>query len=483
MKNAEQQLDRGIQKMLETEIELPNVVRDRISQTLANLPNVERVTKPVPKSKRRKWWIGSITAASLLVGSFVTTYKVSADFKAYVDRLFAVTSDKGYENAQIKQVIQAMNLSATDQGYTIEVKEALADGNRISLVYQIKNAQGEIMPYFAFATEPNPEVGLDAMLEAKLIDPKTKKEIPVDMTSNDSIDQNAKEKAELLLGPGLLGLESQTEIPDGALLELKVKWLYVKGGAYEPKLPTINAKGNWTLRIPVDTSKAKAQQQVSTSGDKLVIPQGELSVKQLDNRVSNAKLELLFKGKDGYQVGRGDGYMAEFELYDDKNKLIYSTNDPRFVRMEGGAGGGPDFIQQEFQMLPKSSSYRLHVKAIWLSEKVNQTFPYNGPVLIDGIPVQLEKPYQEEVDNSIRIRLSGDFPQDYSQIRAYFLDASGKKIGYEPQPGRIDHNRQKIELFTDLPNTETIPSSIVIDSITKRVPVNWETKIVPQPVK
>ncbi|XOS91420.1 DUF4179 domain-containing protein [Brevibacillus laterosporus] len=85
----------------------------------------------------------SISCALLLtvsVGSYV-----SPTFAAYVKSLFEGSSDKELQYAAQEGFSQKVNASVTDQGYTLEIKEILADPMRIVAVYSIKDQQNNFI--------------------------------------------------------------------------------------------------------------------------------------------------------------------------------------------------------------------------------------------------------------------------------------------------------------------------------------------------
>ncbi|WP_094700149.1 DUF4179 domain-containing protein [Brevibacillus laterosporus] len=85
----------------------------------------------------------SISCALLLtvsVGSYV-----SPTFAAYVKSLFEGSSDKELQNAAEEGFSQKVNASVTDQGYTLEIKEILADPMRIVAVYSVKDQQNNFI--------------------------------------------------------------------------------------------------------------------------------------------------------------------------------------------------------------------------------------------------------------------------------------------------------------------------------------------------
>lgn len=65
---------------------------------------------------------------------------MSPTFAAYVKSLFD-SSDQELQHAVQEGFSQKVNASVTDQGYTLEIEEILADPMRIVAVYSIKDQQ------------------------------------------------------------------------------------------------------------------------------------------------------------------------------------------------------------------------------------------------------------------------------------------------------------------------------------------------------
>lgn len=476
---SDQKLEQALESWGEKEVEVPDVVVQKMEDMLGKIAvEQEKKTKKEEKvvtldvvPKKRKRWKYVAAAASFVLAGLVTTYSISSDLQGYVQSLFVGT--------KLEKYVQPINRSATDQGITISVKEAFTEGNQITLYYDIKNAKGEYIPFFAIDGS-----GTNRLLKAKLIDPKTKKEVATILHSTGPAD--SKEYYDKRgLEPGVLRLstDDNSDIPDGAQLVLHFTGFNVNGEDYDPKLkiPSFHAKGNWTLRFPLDTKKTKAQQQQFATSDKLVLPQGELSVINLDYRLTEPMLNLQFHSKSDYRVSVGKKNL-EYELYDDKGTLLYDIKDDPFkVIAWTGSGDTRNSIRETFKLgLPKSSSYKLRIKGIWLNEPVKKLIPYNESVVIDGKTIQIEPPTKEP-NGDFRMKVNGNF-FDYDNDLFYslqFLDANGQEL-VAPYSLSTSKNGPTFLYFS---RSKIAPAQVMIESIPRYFPVDWTTIITPSQTK
>lgn len=490
MTSPEKELENGIQQMKENLV-VPDVVKQRIKLTLANLPKLEQEPS-VKKNKRRKWWIGSMTAASILIGSFVTTYNISADFKEYVKKIITVDYDKGYQNAQKEEVVQPLNLSVTDQGYTVEIKEVLAEGKDISIVYQIKDPQGKGVSCFAVYSNityrTDPEV--EKALPMKMIDPITKKETKLTVDHVKPASESEFLTSNKVHGPGILKLVSPVEVPDKAIIRFEMKQLiYEEDMEYykENNVPELHVKGNWTIDIPIDMTKAKAKQKVGKSEGKLQLPFGQFSIDSLQLYSSKTILKSTYAaGEEG--LGRARYFPLEYELLDANGKIFYKSQDigmHEYPFSQGGQISDPEngkvAITENFLAFPSSPYYTYRLKAIWREIKPNRKVPFqvNQDINVEGYTFRIESLKLQKEDDYKFLNISGSPSNDYTSMTVRFYDAKGNETGSGLLRGMGSNS--SILLF-DTRNWDST-TTMVIKSMSKRYPVDWETKIYPQPAK
>ncbi|WP_044642052.1 DUF4179 domain-containing protein [Risungbinella massiliensis] len=482
MTSMEKKLDQSFDELEQEEIMVPAVFLQKMEETLENLPPKETGNGvDLPKKKKRKWWVYAASVASFLVAGFVTTYSISADFKEYVKNLFPV-NDSGYQKAQQEGLVESLQLTATDKGYTIEIKELLVEGRRVSVVYEIKNEKGESVPYSALFSAVNTQ------WHAYIVDPQTKKE--KEIWINDI--QNANNRKGI--GTGLLTLESPTEIPDKAVFKLEVNHLWKEGNYVSPKIADIDVRGTWNFSIPIDLTKAKAKQKTGMGSERIQLSTGEFFVESLELLTSQTVLKTTFVGEGGESPETRE--MAEYQLLDDKGNLLFSNenwhilqkyhNNDFLKSRVGGMHIDKKYVDTyEFAIFPPSSyfTYRLH--ALWIKQMLDQKVLY-----------QPNTHFQTEAGNftvgslqkgkhgTKELVLQGEIKDGYGDMKFHFYDQNGKLTGYaEVMPMQLLHGNGKAVISTSIPNNDTKTTTIMLDSIAKRIPINKDIKIVPQPAK
>jgi len=92
------------------------------------------------RKRSRLLGVGAVVLPVSISCALLLTISVSPTFAAYVKSLFD-GSDKELQYAVQEGFSQNVNASVTDQGYTLEIEEILADPMRIVAVYSIKDQQ------------------------------------------------------------------------------------------------------------------------------------------------------------------------------------------------------------------------------------------------------------------------------------------------------------------------------------------------------
>ncbi|ANF97431.1 DUF4179 domain-containing protein [Paenibacillus bovis] len=139
------------EKAQQIHMELPEVIRQRIDQTLSNLPdqsdrkNDNRPAKFPHKKKYSilKWAVSAVVIISLIAG--VAWYKVPA----FADIIRSVFTDKsgpdyGLLNARELGLVQHPDIKVQSNGYTIKVGEAIADPTRVIMALEVYGPDGKM---------------------------------------------------------------------------------------------------------------------------------------------------------------------------------------------------------------------------------------------------------------------------------------------------------------------------------------------------
>ncbi|MBG9787864.1 MULTISPECIES: DUF4179 domain-containing protein [Brevibacillus] len=184
----------------------------------------------------------SISCALLLtvsVGSYV-----SPTFAAYVKSLFEGSSDKELQNAAEEGFSQKVNASVTDQGYTLEIKEILADPMRIVAVYSVKDQQNNFI---------HPD-----KIDLGNVEVTDLKGNPFKRVSSELFTLGYDDDSQY----GYITLKNPVGEKQQKLL------LQVKGSEIA------SVKGDWSLQIPFDLEKSITASKVLPMNGTYTTPQG-----------------------------------------------------------------------------------------------------------------------------------------------------------------------------------------------------------------
>lgn len=225
----------------------------QITQTLKKVageldqPTFVMPDQAVAYKRKRTRLLGSLVfpisiSCVLLLTISVSSY-VSPTFAAYVKSLFDGSSDKELQYAVQEGFSQKVNASVTDQGYTLEIKEILADPMRIVAVYSIKDQHNNFI---------HPD-----KIDLGIVEVTDLKGNPFKRVSS-----------ELYLGYyddskyGYLTLKNPMGEKQQKLL------LQVKGREID------SVKGNWSLQVPFDLEKSITASKVLPMNGTYTTPQG-----------------------------------------------------------------------------------------------------------------------------------------------------------------------------------------------------------------
>ncbi|RCW40905.1 DUF4179 domain-containing protein [Paenibacillus prosopidis] len=129
-------LETEIKQMIENyPTELPDMVRDRIDNTLTSLP-----TMPSKRTKglARKMTLASAAAAILgisLIGSGFVSPAIAQALKQIplIESVFKIAGDLGLQAAVENKLITPINQSVTLNGVTLRISEVFYDGSRLTI--------------------------------------------------------------------------------------------------------------------------------------------------------------------------------------------------------------------------------------------------------------------------------------------------------------------------------------------------------------
>ncbi|NGQ94158.1 DUF4179 domain-containing protein [Brevibacillus sp. SYP-B805] len=129
---------------------LPEVVKRRIEETLASLPERHAAETERPgrsKRRRNRLWIAAaavvLVAGSVIASGFASpTLAHTLQQMPILGRIFQLFGDPGLQAADRQGMTHPVNMSATDQGITLTITDYLYDGVQLSLGFAETAAQG-----------------------------------------------------------------------------------------------------------------------------------------------------------------------------------------------------------------------------------------------------------------------------------------------------------------------------------------------------
>lgn len=129
-------LETEIKQMIENyPTELPDMVRDRIDNTLSSLPTIPSKR---PKGLARKMTLASAAAAILgvsIIGSGFVSPAMAQTLKQVplIESVFKIAGDLGLQSAEENKLTTPINQSVTINGVTISISEVFYDGLRLTV--------------------------------------------------------------------------------------------------------------------------------------------------------------------------------------------------------------------------------------------------------------------------------------------------------------------------------------------------------------
>ncbi|GEC93165.1 MULTISPECIES: DUF4179 domain-containing protein [Brevibacillus] len=244
-----------------------------------------------PFYRSKKWT--SIGIASAVVLGLLGTMQVSPTFAAYVKSIFAQDGfDEGVQQAARQGFSETSNLSVTDQGITLEVKEIIADSAQVMVALMIKQSDGkQLLPTYPTAT--NAESNAVELLDAK------------GAVISDKWGTTFEDNAGFIRF--LLGKKGQEPLP---------KTLSIHFDEIGDR------KGNWKLQVPITMAKATAATTVLPVNQTQVTKHGlKMTLHQIVNTPTTTRIELETQWTEA----------AKKQLEQEAKKLTGKTTDPDYA--------------------------------------------------------------------------------------------------------------------------------------------------------
>ncbi|WP_409177114.1 DUF4179 domain-containing protein [Brevibacillus fortis] len=347
--HCQHQLEQWIDELHHTEEtmwedSLSTNMDQKIIQMLS--PHPVRVLNPAtPSHQPPAWKQRSITimkkmtlAAAALTVVVSGGMLVSPTFASYVNAAFTnspigkadpvvpvsnsilqKSGDSGIEQAAKKGFVQTVNVSATDQGITFEVKEVMADPLRISIAAIVKDKNGK--PMDSFLREMIRRDNKEQVITIK--DEQGNVLKPVESSANEDTRKPNEDWHNVMnVDTGYMSLDRElrsyfddiSEIPDELIVEFNIKQLD-------------DIKGNWKLSVPVDMKKAKAATKTHEINKTYTTPQGlQLDVKQMTFAPSGVEMVVDRSTTDNQRKE------YSYELVNEKGTVVAAWDSKTVIR-------------------------------------------------------------------------------------------------------------------------------------------------------
>lgn len=267
--------------------------------------NDDAALKAVQKRVRSLWRRIGIAAAVLLLVCSVALY-AQPTVAEFVRSLFASNAgvDIGLWEAQKMGIVQDPHVKVTDQGYTLEINEVVADGARIVLAVKMTNPEGK------------PVNGPDSGV--------------LDWRGLTIKDKNGKEVAELKTLGGAENIDKLTYIltqpvtTDKLVVEGKFDRLISWSGKSD--IP-----GRWEFRFELDMKRANELTLVEPLNEQYTTPEGlHIEMERLVRTPSGVRLELNTSlSEEAAKRSPGDLQKQQLLMYhfeDEHGQEISSVN-------------------------------------------------------------------------------------------------------------------------------------------------------------
>jgi hypothetical protein len=128
--------DEELKKLMKiNQSDTPDIVRNRIDQTLESLPN-----KKSFKRKRIYRVVAAVVSFIILLGFVSQSPTISNAMKElpFIGSVFQAAGNNGLKNTSDQGFTEIVNQSVVDQGITVTVNEALYDGGELSIGFVVE---------------------------------------------------------------------------------------------------------------------------------------------------------------------------------------------------------------------------------------------------------------------------------------------------------------------------------------------------------
>ncbi|MFS0916955.1 DUF4179 domain-containing protein [Brevibacillus sp. 179-C 1.1 NHS] len=313
--------------------------------------------------------------------------------------------DRGALEAAKNGYVQPLNLSVTDQGITIEIKEVLADPLRIMIAGQVKGKDGKPMKDSVrwngdFTVKNKTGEALKAFyVQYGEGDAATKEGDPKQESEN--WYHGSYGDYQVLERELSSFFNDEYPLPDELVVEFNINEIYTFSREAQTEE---SIKGNWKLEIPVNMKKAKAATKKVEIDQQYTSPGGvKLHVKELKFAPSGTQIITETNIKGGWNR---DSF--NYQIVDEKGSVVAVADDTGFYNeKENGSHSGWNVIDglsyvqyntkdkstfiDTFDYMSSDQKYTLKLEGINKMEKAAFETPKLALDTLEKNPVTVEK--------------------------------------------------------------------------------------------
>ncbi|MGG4443304.1 DUF4179 domain-containing protein [Brevibacillus fortis] len=308
---------RLVQQVINRVAPYPIHVMQRSKTNIQQKPNrwITRSITIMKKTAIAVAGIAAITYFGTLTSPTFATYVSSLvsskpQQQQQVGSLFQKYADSEYLYRGVKQgYIQKVDLQAKDKGIIVDVKEIMTDTKDIRIILGITDTQGkQIENMFKFF--PTNQDLARQVYEIKITDHEGNVYQGYDMEGYNDLHWLGDNGSLVMLNEPLTTYFTDTsEIPDKLNVQLTIKQIDKE-------------KGNWTVNIPVDISKAKKETTIIPINKQYQSPRGTVyDLKQV--MVTPGQTEIVLETTRS----AGDTEELAFEIVDDKDAVLAAWSE------------------------------------------------------------------------------------------------------------------------------------------------------------
>lgn len=308
---------RLVQQVINRVAPYPIHVMQRSKTNIQQKPNrwITRSITIMKKTAIAVAGIAAITYFGTLTSPTFATYVSSLVLskpqqQQQVGSLFQKYADSEYLYRGVKQgYIQKVDLQAKDKGIIVDVKEIMTDTKDIRIILGITDTQGkQIENMFKFF--PTNQDLARQVYEIKITDHEGNVYQGYDMEGYNDLHWLGDNGSLVMLNEPLTTYFTDTsEIPDKLNVQLTIKQIDKE-------------KGNWTVNIPVDISKAKKETTIIPINKQYQSPRGTVyDLKQV--MVTPGQTEIVLETTRS----AGDTEELAFEIVDDKDAVLAAWSE------------------------------------------------------------------------------------------------------------------------------------------------------------